>query len=323
MTNPILLPLILLSSIVQQSFVVIGTVRDQSGQAVTNVRISVMDENFQPIRTIFVDSSGRFTVRGLSSGRYTFRAETTGTPFEEQVQRLELQSLRLRGTGSETYPIDFVLRLRKARDEATRGPLFAQEVPPTARAEYERGASSLKNNRTEVGFTALKKAIEIFSDYYDALELLGAEMVKNGEYQPAIPLLRHAIEVNSRAPKSLYALGVAHLKLNRSPEAVEWLEKSAELESNNVNTMMMLGLAHGNNQELGKSEGAFRKALQLGGAQAAEGHFYLAALLNKQERYREAWRELELYLKESKDIRDPDQIKTMIEKLKAKEKAKK
>src|SRR5205085_11263219 len=91
---PILLLDLVLSFFAFQTFVIVGSVRDQSGQAVTGVRVSVTDENFQPIRTIFVDSSGRFTVRGLSSGRYLFRVETTGTPFEEHTERLELQALR-------------------------------------------------------------------------------------------------------------------------------------------------------------------------------------------------------------------------------------
>src|SRR5581483_6845424 len=64
---------------------------------------------------------------------------------------------------------------------------------------------------------------------------------------------------------------------------------------------------------------SFRRALQTGGEAAAEAHFYLAGLYNKQEKYRKAWQELELYLKESKNIKDPPQIKAMIAKLKEKE----
>jgi len=194
-------------------------------------------------------------------------------------------------------------------------------VPEAARAEYERGLSSLKSNKPEPGITALKKAIEIFPDYYDALELLGSEHVKRGEFELALPILTHAVEVNHRAPKSLYALGVAYLKLNRFAESVELLEKAAEQDGNNANVHMMLGLANGNNRALDRAEAAFKKALQLGGAGVAEAHFYLAGIFNKQERYQEAWRELELYLKEATDVKDREQVKSLIEKLKAKDKA--
>src|SRR5262249_21879819 len=154
--------------------------------------------------------------------------------------------------------------------------VFAQPIPEAARAEYERGLSGLKSNKSEPGIAALKKAIEIFPDYYDALESLGTEYVKRGEYDLALPILTHAVEVNHRAPKSLYALGVAYLKLSRFAESVETLQKAAEQDSNNANVYMMLGLACGNNRALDQAEAAFKKALQLSGASVAEAHFYLA-----------------------------------------------
>ena len=314
---------IALSWFLPQTFTIVGSVRAADGRAVAGVRVSVLDENFQPIRNLFIDSSGRFTIRGLSSGRYTLRVETTGTPYEELAQRVELQALRVRG-GTEVFPVDLVLKPKRVKENPPRaGTVFAQEIPPAARAQYERGVNSLKERKTEAGVAELAKAIALFPDYFDALELLGTEYVRSGQYEPAVPVLTHAVEVNTRAPKSLYALGVAHLKLNRPAEAVAWLEKSSALDPESVNTQMMLGLAYGNNQALAESEAAFKRALLLGEATAAEAHFYLAGIYNKQERYREAWGELELYLKESKDIKDPAQVKAMIEKLKAKERARK
>src|SRR5262245_66529411 len=70
-----------------------------------------------------------------------------------------------------------------------------------------------------------------------------------------------------------------------------------------------------------KHEEAFKKALEIGCEAAAEAHVYLAGLFNKQERYSDARQELEQFLKEGKNIKDPAQIKAMIEKLKEKEKS--
>lgn len=323
MTLPIFLISLALYFSVPQTFTIIGNVRDQTGQVVSGVRVAVSDENFQPIRTLFVDGSGRFQIQGLRSGRYQFRVETTGTPYEEQIQTHDLQAIRIRGTGSEPYPIEFILKLKKGKEAPTNSStVFAQPVPEAARTKYERGLNSLNSNKPEPGIVALKKAIEIFPDYYDALELLGTEYVKRGEFDLALPILTHAVEVNRRAPKSLYALGVAYLKLNRFAESIESLQKAAEQDPNNANVYMMFGLACGNNRALDQAEAAFKKALQLSGASVAEAHFYLAGIYNKQERYHEAWRELERYLKEAKDIKDREQVKSMIEKLKAKEKAK-
>lgn len=302
------------------SFEILGTVRDVKGQAVSNVRISIQDENYQPLYTAFVDSSGRFTKR-VRTGRYIIRIETTGTPYEEhQTGWIELSSLRKVGGASEVYPIDFTLKFRKGEaPPGTTTTVFAQDVPRPALKEYEKATKELKNSKSDQAIAALKKAVEIFPDYYDALEALGIEDVKTGRYDDAIPLLTHAVQINKRSPRCMYGLGVAYLKLNRLQEAVEWLEKSSQLEPNSANTQMMLGLAYGTGGALDKSEAALKKALQIGGMAAAEAHFYLAGLYNKQEKFGDARQELEAYLKDAKNLKDPAQVKAMIENLKQKE----
>lgn len=303
-----------------QSFDILGTIRDVKGQPVSGVRVSLLDENYQPTYTAFVDPGGRFTIKGIRSGRYIVRIDTTGTPYQElQTGWLELQSLRQLGGGREVYPVDLVLKFRPgSKPKVNFGTTFAQDVPPAARSEFEWAAKRLKGSKRDQAIASLKKAVELFPDYFDALELLGTEYVKSAQYDAALSVLQHAIDVNGRAPRSLYALGVTYLKLNRLPEAVETLEKSLKLDASNPNAQMMLGLALGNNRQFAEAEEAFRNALQIGGAGVAEAHFYLAGIYDKQQRYAEAARELEMYLKESKDISDPEKIRAMIAKLNAK-----
>ncbi|MCI0665490.1 MAG: carboxypeptidase-like regulatory domain-containing protein, partial [Acidobacteria bacterium] len=95
--------------ITQQTFVIIGNIRDTSGQPVGNVRVSVSDENMLPIRTIMADSAGNFRIAGLRVGNYMIRVETFGTSYEEQTHRIELQTIRRGRSTEEPYPIDFVL----------------------------------------------------------------------------------------------------------------------------------------------------------------------------------------------------------------------
>ncbi len=218
--------------------------------------------------------------------------------------------------------LDFRLRLRKRETGiATPGVVFLQPVTPAAREQYEKGVGSLNDKKTEIGIESLNKAIEIFPDYFLALELLGTEYVKGGIYDQAVPILSRAIQVNPNASKSLYWLGVVHLKTNRSAEAVNWLQRAADKDPRNVNVYMMLGLAYGNLGSLSESETAFKKAYLLGRSDVADVHFYLAGIYNKQQKYSEAARELELFLRESKDIKDRDQIKGMIAKFKEKAQA--
>jgi tetratricopeptide (TPR) repeat protein len=303
----------------QSRFVVFGHVRDPSGNNVSSIRVSLLDENEQTLRTVFADTSGRFQFRNLGEGIYLVRVETTGTPFEEQTQRIDLQSAsRLASSTEDPWMVDFRLRMKKGDSVTTPGVVFLQNVPPLAREQYEKGVIGLSEKKTESGIQSLKKAIEIFPDYFLALELLGTEYVKGGMYEDALPILNQAIQVNPDSSRSLYALGVAHLKTNRSAEAVNFLQRAADKDSKSANVYMMMGLAYGNLGSLGESETAFKKAYLLGKSDVADVHFYLAGIYNKQQKYSEAARELELFLKEAKNIKDPAQIKGMITKLKEK-----
>ena len=309
----------------RQTFDILGSVRDNTGRPVESIRVTLLDENYGTVRTELTSSSGQFQFRGVPRGRIYLRVDPVGKPYEEKTVSEELVSVRPVRSGTEPWPVDIVVMRKKEApvSHEPAGVVFAQNVPDGARSEYDRGVTNLKDNKFDLAVESLKRAIDIFPDYYQALELLGAEYVKRNQFEPAVPVLTHAIEVNTSAPKCLYALGVAHLKLNRPGEAIQWLRKASDLEPANVNAFMMLGIAYGNNRDLEASEAALKKAYQLGGELAADAHLYLAGLYNKQERYGQAVRELELYLKEAKDLKDTSQIKAMIDKLKAKDKTKK
>src|SRR6266850_1503906 len=177
-----------------------------------------------------------------------------------------------------------------------------------------RGAGIIKKD-PEPGILVLKKALELFPDYFDALELLGTEYVKLGQFENAVPILTRALAINSKAGSSMFWLGVAHLKLNHIDESIEWLNQAVATNPGNANAYMNLGLAYGNKHSLDDAETAFKKAYQLGGVGAADAHLYLAGIYNTRSKYGDAWRELELYLKEAKGLKNTTQIKEMISRL--------
>jgi len=311
----------------QSSYAIIGTVVSEDGRAVDSIRVSVLDDNYRNIKTVFTEHSGRYIFRGIPPGAYTVKVTPVGSPYEESSLRIDLPpgfNDRRGGGAEETVTVDLVLRRKRTSSSGEPGVVFAQDIPEAARREYKRGADSLKNNNAEVGLAALENALQVFPDYFLALELLGTEYVKREEFEKALVVLTHAVEINRTAPRSLYALGVAYLKLHRAPEASESLRKAVQQDPENTNAHLMLGVAYGYTGALKQAEESLRRAYQLGGSQAADAHLYLAGIYNKQEKFREGVRELELYLKEKKDAdTDTVKVKAMIDKLKAKEKAKK
>lgn len=316
----LLLGLVLNPLVLQANLTIIGSVRVGQGGATGALRVSLQNDNYQTLRTQLLDASGRFQFRGLSHGVYTVKVESTSGEFEEQSQRVELQSSNPRGGGSaeEVFFVDFVLRRKKISSQPEApGTVFAQTVPEAARAEYERGLKKVNDKKFEQAVPLLKKAIEIFPDYYLALELLGTEYVKADNPSEAVPLLTRASEINEAAPKSLYALGVAYLKLNKFSDSVAWLQKAVARDGKNANAHLMLGIANGRLGRLDEAEASLKTAYRLGGEQVPDVHLYLAGIYDKQKKYAEAVRELELFLKEGKDL-DESKVKAMIARLRTK-----
>jgi len=320
----VLLTLILNLAPLASRFAIIGTVRDENGREIESVRVTLLDDNYRSIRTVFADSSGRFQFRNLLEGKYFVRVDPIGTPYEEQIQSIEFQSMSPRSsTLEEPYTVDFQLKRKRGQAASVAsapGVIFVQEVPANAREHYVFGQRSLKNGNPEMGIQSLKKALEIFPDYFLALELLGTEYAKREDFENALPILIHAIEINRDASKSIYALGVTYLKSNRSAEALIWLQRAAERDAKNANIFMMLGIAYGNTGALSEAENSFKKAYSLAGGDVAEVHYYLAGIHDKQRRYSDAIRELKLFLKQSRDVIDRNLIKRMIERLEMKSK---
>ena len=101
MSLPILLlGLILNPFLLQANLTIIGSVRVGEGGATGALRVSLLNDNYQTLRTTLLDASGRFQFRGLGHGVYTVKVESTSGEYEEQAQRVELQSSNPRGGGS-------------------------------------------------------------------------------------------------------------------------------------------------------------------------------------------------------------------------------
>lgn len=292
-----------------------GHVSDDRRMSISDLRVELLNEVDSVIQTTKTNGSGLYVFRRLSGGVFQVRVQPSGRDYISQTKRIDLA--RARGFGAMFEQVDFVLaRKGTASNTATRGVLFVQEVPEQARKEFERGSALLQkaNQRTEA-MGALKKAIEIFPQYFDALELLGTEYVKNEEYEPAIPPLTKALEVNNGAYPSLYALAVAQYHLKQLPEALSLLRRAVALNQRSVNANFWLGMVLRQSGKLGEAETYLKRADALAESKLADPHWQLALLYNQLKRSREAADQLELFLKAQPDTRDAELIKRLIQRL--------
>jgi len=295
----------------QASNSISGYVSDDRRVPVPDLQVELLNDVDSVIQRTKTDNSGLFTFKRLSEGIFQVRVQTYGTNYiGGQTKRVQLERTRA------FEQVDFVLVTKGSASTTTVGEVFSQEVPEPARKEYERGAALLKKTeQRKEGLEILKKAIEIFPTYFEALELLGTEYVKEKEYEPAIPVLTKAIEVNRRAYQSLYALSVAQYNLKQLDQAVESMKRAITLDQRSANANLWLGMLLRQTAKLDEAETYLMQANQLAGSKSPDAHWQLALLFNELKKYKEAADELELFLKVEPDAKDTELIKKLIQRL--------
>jgi cytochrome c-type biogenesis protein CcmH/NrfG len=294
-----------------------GHVSDNQRTPIANLRVELLNEVDSVIQTSKTDASGLFVFRKLSDGTFQVRVHASGTSYVDQTKRVELS--RPSGFGAAFEEVDFVLSPARAIPSSGKpGVVVAQNVPDEARKQYQIAAELLQKERRAEGVAALNKAIEIYPQYFDALEMLGSEHVKQQEYEHAVPPLKKALEINARAYPSWYALGVAQYNLKQLPAAVESLRHAVSLSQKSINANLWLGTVLRHSGRLDEAETYLKQANLLAEAKVPDAHWQLALLFNQLKRFKEAAEELELFLKVTPDARDADKIRQLIQQLRQK-----
>ncbi len=292
-----------------------GHVSDDRHRPLPDLRVELLNEVDSVIQTAKTDGSGLFIFRKLSDGAFNVRVLATRIGYVDQTRRVELARAR-GGFGAASEQLEFILVPRQTTANSPKaGVVFVQEVPEEARKQYQTGSELLqKSGRAQEGLRALRKAIEIYPQYFDALELLGTEHVKLQEFEFALPLLTKAVEVNVRAYPSWYALGVAQHNLKQLPAALESFRHAVSLKEKSINANLWMGIVLRQTARLAEAETYLKRADVLAESKLADVHWQLALLFNQLKRFGEAADQLELFLKVQPDTRDAERIRKLIQK---------
>ncbi len=165
-----------------------GFIWGTNRSVVAQIPVEVTNEVGQVLQRTRTDGSGRYGFSGLSSGRFTIRVLPFGTNYEEQSAEVEIVNIaRGSGSTSDNAQKDFYLRIRKTGPDRAQksGTVFVQEVPPTAKKDFDRAVAELENNRPDEGIKYLLAALKTFPDYHQALEVLGQQYIKKQNYEYA------------------------------------------------------------------------------------------------------------------------------------------
>lgn len=314
-TRPLVTQLVHTAIFLQDRNSIVGFVFNESRQPLADAYVELLSDYNSTLSRTKTNGSGLYTFKGLPAGQYVVKVSHYGGDYEGQTRAVSLVGVSvIPGRGTVNEQVDFYLKPNKNANSgplAAPGVIFVQEVPNAAKKLYEGGVEDLHNKKNE-GFDKLKKALEIFPDYFLALDRLGTEYVVRGYYTPAFVLLTKSVEINPRSFSSSFGLGLALFRLNQIDKAVENLQRATEIYNKSANAYLWLGIALHENKNLTKSEIALTQANKLSKGESADVHWQLARLYKDQKRLSESADELELFLKYKSDVEDVEKIKQMI-----------
>lgn len=304
----------------QTMYEIEGVIYSPGSKPVANVIVTLENHSRAQIGQDITNSDGRYRFSGIVAGEYYISVKPDENVFQPILQRIELINTTRGGSSFSMERVDFSLRPSTRRGDAlVPGTFFAQTVPPEAEKEYMNAITSLTKGDKDRATTLLIKAIQVFPNYFLALQELGLVYVENQRYQEAIEPFTKAIQVNSKAAHSHLGLGIVYVNLDRTKEAIQELKSALSFDAKLFRAHLYLGMALIDTGDLEGAEKSLKQAYTLGGPiQARAAHLYLASVYSSRKQYREAIKELETYLRDNPNAANAAKIKEAIQKLKAK-----
>jgi Flp pilus assembly protein TadD len=295
---------------------------------IPDVMVELQNEMYVTVQRTRTDHSGGYKFFNAPSGRLRVRVSPQNLGFEPQEIEFEIVNFArdngaggLRRSGFSNEQHSFHLRPKKGAELAAAGVVFAQEVPPEAQKLYLKAIEDLANQKEREGLDGLKSALEIFPQYYLALDRLGNEYVRLKHYGAAEVLLSIAADVNPKSYRSWYGLAYARYSLKRFSEAIPAAEKAEALQPDSAESSFILGSSLRQSKRVAEAEKALVKARSLPNSPALV-HWELALLYaNDMKRYADAADELKAFIKAQPDTKDAELIKQLIAEFETKSKA--
>ena len=300
-----------------------GFVFDTERRPVAQIYVELSNE-FSVIGRVRTDGSGRYFFAGLAHGRYSVKALPFGTALMEQTQEVEIAGTGVRGQSvADNVQRDLYLRRRQGANSVPfqNAVIYAQDVPKEAESLYKNAVSDLDDKRVEAGIAGLEKAIVVFPNYFMALQKLGVVRLTEQKYKEAIEIFKQALAVNERCFDCWYGIAYSNYSIREFQESIAAAEKAVSNKQDSVEANLLLGMARRMAKDFTNAEKAMKQAAKISEGASADAHWHLALLYGKDlNRFDEAAKELELFLKAAPEATNKEEVKKLIKHFKDKAK---
>ncbi len=302
-------------STVSAQNIISGTIYDPTRSPLADIDVELLDEYYRVVRNgrQKTSSSGRYEFTGLNNGRYYIRVFAFRYDLKDELREVVISSVSAipGGVGASFNLEDFYLQPRRGglRD-AEFSAVFAQDVPDEAEKAYKKAVEDLSKKRADEGFAGLQRSIELFPNYFLALQRFGGELFARKQYLAAAQAYLRAAEVNPKSSMSFYNAGLSFYLLGDKyyKSGLTVLGEAAKLAPASSAVHLLIGTMQRKQGDLVAAEATLLKAKKMATTKTPEIHKELAQLYENQKKYKEAADEFEQYAKASK-LSDEDEAK--------------
>src|SRR5262245_38722297 len=217
-----------------------GKVRSVNGNTVNNAIVELKLAGGGMIAQTATSGDGDFTFAGLVAGEYEIDVTLSGYESTGKMVRFNHAPDE---NFQETMPVEVIIRPKVDQILAPPGTNFVQDVPRPARAAYEKGMQLLAENRSDDAIVSLRRATELYGEYFNAYYALGAAYYRTEKMDEAIKALERARQINDREGALYHLFGLVMLKQRKFTVAEYVFKQATGLSPANAASHYLRGLA--------------------------------------------------------------------------------
>ncbi|MDQ3743839.1 MAG: tetratricopeptide repeat protein [Acidobacteriota bacterium] len=276
----------------------------------TRIRITLNSTNGGTRQTT-ADDDGNFTFSGIEGGPYDLLIDA-GKDYETARESVYVEA------GHPIYNVPVYLRLKPEANPALAG------VPKAALDLFQKALEAERKGENDKAMSLLSEAIAQYPQFGLAHGELGMLYYRAGKIDQALEEMKVAEKAVPDDPQVQMNYGMVLVEKKDYAEAEKQLRRAAKRLDKSAQLHTLLGVAvmrqRGTDPataeaKLAEAEKEFQQSIKLGGDPAGRAHYYLGGIYWSRHENKKAAQELELYLKQSPNAPDAQQVRDTIKKL--------
>jgi tetratricopeptide (TPR) repeat protein len=318
----------------QQGHSIRGKVRDASGNGVPRVIVELQAGTGATVGQTNTNNEGDFFFAGLVESSYTVVVRSPDhNPVSETVEFTRRVD---ENTPGELRTVEMTITPRAGLTPrpAPGRVAVAQAVPARAREAFDRGMKLAREGKAQEAELAVREAVGLFPDYFDARFWLANELIRTNRLDDAVQQLEVARRVSPKDGRIYLSFGqLLMLKRNFAVAAAVFAE-AARLSPADPQGFMQRGTAlveyasridpsastkaaAERRAALDDAEKSLTQAYRLSGKRLSAVHLQLARVYEKRGEPARAADELEQYLGENPSAANAPAIRGAVKTLRA------